>query len=132
MRVNGGVLFYKLMAKIKIDNIKINKRLRKDVGSLEDLKNSIQHIGLLHPIVVDENYNLIAGFRRLLAYKELGEKEIEANVIKIKDSLRGEYDENVIRKNFTPSEAVAIWETIESHQGEKGLPRPNWAEERRQ
>ena len=69
---------------MQINKIKINKRFRKDLGELESLKKSIQEIGLLQPIVVDEQNNLIAGYRRLSAFKELGKKEIDVKIIKIK------------------------------------------------
>ena len=110
---HGAILVY-----MKISNIKVKERFRKDVGSLEELKNSIKDIGLLQPIVIDENKILICGERRLLACKELRMKEIDVNVVNIKDILRGEYDENVVRKNFTPSESVAIWGAMESYQGQ--------------
>jgi len=109
-------------ALMKISDIKIGKRFRKDMGDLEGLKNSISELGLLQPIVIDENNNLIAGYRRLLAHQELGIKDIQTNTIKIENVLRGEFDENTIRKNFTPSEGVAIWGALESYQGKKGLP----------
>uniref|UniRef100_A0A6H1ZHE2 ParB-like N-terminal domain-containing protein n=1 Tax=viral metagenome TaxID=1070528 RepID=A0A6H1ZHE2_9ZZZZ len=105
---------------MKISHIKIKNRFRKDIGSLEELKNSIKELGLLQPIVIDEKNHLIAGMRRLLACKGLGMKDIAVNQIKIQDALRGEYDENVIRKNFTPSESVAIWEAMESYQFKRG------------
>lgn len=107
---------------MKISDIKIGNRFRKDIGNLESLKNSIKELGLLQPIVIDEKNNLIAGYRRLMAFKELNKIDIPVNVVNIKDILRGEYDENTIRKNFTPSEAVAIWKAMESYQGQKGLP----------
>lgn len=105
---------------MQINKIKVNKRFRKDLGELESLKQSIQKIGLLQPIVVDEQNNLIAGFRRLSAFKELGKKEIDVNVVNIENAVQGEYDENIIRKNFTPSERVAIWDSIENFQFKKG------------
>lgn len=105
---------------MEINKIKVGKRFRKDIGELETLKTSIEEIGLLQPIVVDEKDNLIAGQRRLIACKELGMKNIKVNVVKIEDALRGEYDENVIRKGFVPSEEVAIWEAMESKQFQKG------------
>ncbi|MHA1210848.1 MAG: MT-A70 family methyltransferase [Candidatus Heimdallarchaeota archaeon] len=98
---------------MEINKIKIRKRFRKDIGELETLKNSIKEIGLLQPIVVDEKNNLIAGQRRLLACKELGWKEIDVNVVKINDILKGEYDENVVRKQFLPTEMIAIKKAIE-------------------
>jgi len=103
---------------MEIEKIKIGNRFRKDTGSLEELKDSIKEIGLLQPIVIDEDNNLIAGERRLLAFKELGKKEIDVNIINIKDSLKGEFDENVVRKGFSPSELVAIWQAMDSRQGQ--------------
>ena len=64
-----------------ISKIRVGKRFRKDIGELETLKNSIQEIGLLQPIVVDEKNNLIAGQRRLMACKELGWKEIDVKIV---------------------------------------------------
>jgi len=101
---------------MEINKIKIGKRFRKDIGDLSDLKKSIEEIGLLHPIVIDENNTLIAGRRRLEVFKQL-KRDIPVTKISIKDILKGEYDENTCRKNFVPSEAVAIWETLESKQG---------------
>jgi len=101
-----------------ISNIKIGKRFRKDIGNLASLKKSIEEIGLLHPIVVDEKGNLIAGFRRLKVFQELKRDDIPVTEIHIENVLRGEFDENSIRKDFVPSEAVAIWNALESYQGQ--------------
>lgn len=106
-----------------ISDIKIGNRFRKDIGDLSELVNSIKEIGLLQPIVIDEKNNLIAGFRRLRAFKELGYDDIPVNIVKIENALRGEYDENAIRKNFTPSESVAIWNAMEKPKGGAGKTR---------
>ena len=105
---------------MKINNIKIKNRFRKDLGNLESLKKSIQEIGLLQPIVIDEQNNLIAGYRRLCAFQELRKTDIDVNIVNIINALQGEYDENVIRKSFVPSEAVAIWNAIEKKSGGLG------------
>jgi len=102
---------------MEINKIKVGKRFRKDLGDLSTLKESINKVGLLQPIVIDENNNLIAGERRLISCKELGIKDIIVNQINIENTVVAECDENVIRKNFTPSESVAIWEAIDNHQG---------------
>lgn len=96
--------------------ITIGKRFRKDLGDLEDLKKSIQEIGLLHPIVVNENNELVAGQRRLEVCKQLNYKDIPVTVINLKELVRGEYDENTIRKDFIPTEKVAIYEAMESYE----------------
>jgi len=114
---------------IEINKIKIGKRIRKDLGDLTSLKNSIREIGLLHPVVIDEENNLIAGLRRLMVYKSLTREKIPCTKINILEILQGEIDENEERKNFTPSEATEIWESIEKRKGnqykvERGnLPR---------
>lgn len=95
---------------IDIDQIKIKKRIRKNIGDLETLKNSILKHGLIYPIIIDKNKNLIAGFRRYQALKEIGYKEAEVKVISTENKktlLEIELDENNVRKSFTRSEANA-------------------------
>ncbi len=43
---------------IDIDQIKIKKRIRKNIGDIETLKNSIIKHGLIYPIIIDKNKNL--------------------------------------------------------------------------
>ncbi|MCD2349900.1 ParB N-terminal domain-containing protein, partial [Borreliella americana] len=72
------------------------------------LKNSIIKHGLIYPIIIDKNKNLIAGLRRYQALKEIGCKEVEVKVISIENKktlLEIELDENNVRKSFTRSEA---------------------------
>jgi N6-adenosine-specific RNA methylase IME4 len=97
---------------IKISDIKIGNRLRKKVTDIESLANSIANIGLLHPIVIDENNNLIAGFRRIKAYEYLGRTEIPYRCVNIKNALKGEYDENVERAQFALEDIAEIYEEI--------------------
>lgn len=48
--------------------------------------------------------------------------EIKQEYIKfLRRDKQIEVAENIIRKNFTPSELVEIWKTIESHQGKKNF-----------
>lgn len=105
-----------------INKIKIGKRIRKDVGDLKDLVNSINTLGLLHPVVVDKNNNLIAGYRRIKAFEALKKKDVPVTVIDIQNIIKGECDENCVRKDFTPEECVDIWSALENHQGERELP----------
>jgi site-specific DNA-methyltransferase (adenine-specific) len=112
--------------KLQISKIKIGERFRKDFGNLEPLKKSIQEIGLLHPVVVNEDNVLVAGERRLRSVQELGWDEVpitRINKSEIKERLekvvKGEHDENVVRKDFLTTEAVAIWKAMESYQGQQ-------------
>ncbi|NCS94378.1 MAG: ParB N-terminal domain-containing protein, partial [Leptospira sp.] len=65
------------MAKLKISDVNIGKRVRTDYGDISALAASIQRYGLLHPIVIDDKNNLIAGERRLRAHIKLGKTDIE-------------------------------------------------------
>ena len=52
----------------------------------------------------------------------------------LKDLVRGQADENMVRKDFTPSEAVAVWQAMESYEferDEKGQFRRSDSEHRR-
>jgi len=69
----------------KISEIKIGKRFRKDLGDIDALAQSIKEIGLLQPIIITKNNNLIAGLRRIEAYKKLGRDEIPVFIAKIGD-----------------------------------------------
>lgn len=92
---------------LKISEVQIGQRVRDEYGDMESLGNSIKEHGLLHPIVVDSNYNLIAGCRRLLACERIGLKEIEAKVladISEKELRVLELEENIRRKDLTELE----------------------------
>jgi len=98
---------------VSIDSIKIGERFRKDLGDLKGLTDSIKEVGLLHPIVVDQDFNLISGQRRLEACKLLGWKKIPVNIVPLRDLMKGEFHENAVRKDFTLPEMVAIKRALE-------------------
>lgn len=99
--------------KVAIADIQIRDRFRRDMGDLPALAKSIEQEGLLQPIGITEGNRLVFGERRLSACRDiLGRKEIEARVVKVSSIIAGEYAENEMRKDFTPSERVAIAEAI--------------------
>lgn len=67
--------------KIKVEEIVVTERIRQDIGSLELLTDSIQKVGLLNPILVNSEHQLLAGLRRLEACKKLGWTEIDATIL---------------------------------------------------
>lgn len=87
-------------------------RIRKDAGDIAALENSISKVGLLNPIVIDEKNRLVAGYRRLMACRNLGWREIEVSVVNydgdVLKMLDAEVDENFMRKDFTPEEIMSI------------------------
>lgn len=101
------------MPNIKIDQVVIGDRFRKDLGDIGSLAASMADLGLLQPIVIDQENRLIAGHRRLEAAEQLGWTEIPVNVINLADIVKGEVAENLIRKDFTASEIAAIKKALE-------------------
>ncbi len=101
---------------VRISEIQIKKRIRKDSGNIKELAESMNVHGLMNPIVLTRDYQLIAGFRRLESAKKLGWENIEANIIdaptKIK-KLEMEIEENIHRKDFTPEEIVDAYTKLE-------------------
>ncbi|MDY8095825.1 ParB N-terminal domain-containing protein [Paenibacillus polymyxa] len=94
---------------IDINKIKVSDRIRKDFGGIEELARDIEQNGLINPIVVTPDYQLIAGERRLRAHQFLGRSEVTVRVMEIKDfehQLQLEISENEHRKEFTFSERV--------------------------
>ncbi len=96
-----------------ISEIVILERFRKNLGDLIPLEKSIHKLGLLHPIVVSENNELIAGQRRLVACKNLEWEEVPVTVINIQKLRDGEIDENQIREDFTSDEQIGIADYVE-------------------
>ena len=50
-------------------------------GSIADLKTSIADVGLINPLTIDQNRNLLAGRRRFQAISELGWAEVDCHVL---------------------------------------------------
>ena len=92
--------------------IRVRNRVRKDVGDLSALKESITSVGLLQPLVVDADGLLVAGWRRLRAVQELGWTEAPTVIAEnLKDArlrLLAERDENVCRVPMTGHELSAL------------------------
>lgn len=107
----------------ELDKIKIGARHRKDLGDVDALAASIQDVGLLHAIVVTDELQLVCGRRRLEACRRLGWQEIPIRVVSLPALLLAERDENTIRKDFTPSEAVAIGGALEQYERERAKER---------
>ena len=101
---------------VLIKDIKIKKRVRKDLGDLEMLKDSLKRFGLMNPITINSQNELVAGHRRLEAAKALGWTSIDAVQVDTKDKLlllELELEENVQRKPFTDDELYDGYEALE-------------------
>ena len=70
-----------MLMKLRITDIDIGNRIRHEVGDLSKLKESIVSVGLLNPVIINSNNELLSGLRRLEACRQLGWNEIEVRVI---------------------------------------------------
>lgn len=114
---------------IPIDSIIIRERTRKDFGDINSLAESISTVGLLQPVVINENNELIDGQRRIKAYKQLGKTEIPYYQVNLERIIIGEFYANTNRKDFTSTERVKISNAVEEffrkYSRNAGRPRSN-------
>lgn len=115
---------------IPLDRITVSGRTRKEMRNIASLANSIEHRGLLQPVVVrpeGTGFQLVAGGRRMEAMRSLGRIEIDANVAESLadelEALLAEGEENTEREPFTPTEAVEHAERIRAVEEERAAER---------
>ena len=92
-----------MLKEIPVASVRVGERLRSlDSNKVLELMDSIDALGTIHPISVDEDLTLICGAHRLQACKELGKKKIEAKIYEENDLLNRwmEIDENLVVNNL--------------------------------
>jgi len=107
---------------VDIKDIIIHDRAREDVGDIEDLKSSIQRFGLFSPIIITPSNELIAGYRRLTACKELGLTTIptmSTSEATKDDLLMIELMENTTRKDFEWHEELLLTKKLHTYWKDK-------------
>jgi ParB/RepB/Spo0J family partition protein len=100
---------------VKLEEITVGDRFREDYGDVESLVESIRDKGLVQPISIDSDYNLLAGGRRLRAATELELKTVPAIIREVEgeiDSREIELIENTLRKDFSWTERAALEKRI--------------------
>ncbi len=94
---------------VLISTIQIPDRVRKDLGDLQPLMDSLQRCGQLNPVTVTREMVLVAGRRRCEAASRLGWRMIDATVVDGINEIRRleiELEENLHRKDFSPEELL--------------------------
>jgi hypothetical protein len=95
------------MSKLPIAEIIVRPRVRSDLGNISEFAEDIKNRGMLHPVIVNQNRELVAGYRRLQVAVSLGWTEIPVTIIPTEPSL-AQFDmqlaENMKRKNLNPLE----------------------------
>lgn len=99
---------------MKLSEIK-NTKPRREHGDIKPLAESIKREGLLQPLVVNQNNELICGRRRFEALTILGWKNAPFYRIKTisrADKFRKAVDENIQHKDLLLSEKASIAEQL--------------------
>jgi len=84
----------------QLSDIKRNSEYLRHGTDVDTLKKSIESIGLINPLTINKENELLAGSRRFQAIQELGWKEVDVHVVD-RDLLQQELisiDENLVRE----------------------------------
>lgn len=94
---------------VRVGDVRVGENYsREELGNISTLKQSIYEHGLQQPIIIDTDNNLVAGFRRFEAVRQLGHETVMA-VVTEADNAMVNFIENLERENLTfYEECVAI------------------------
>jgi ParB family chromosome partitioning protein len=105
---------------VDVKDIKTGRNYRRDFSDIIELAKDIEDHGLLQPLVINEDLELLAGERRLKAIKYLEWSQVECNMIKGDEQMQHEITlvENLQRKDTNPIEdGTAFKSYIKNHGG---------------
>jgi len=94
------------LKEINLSEIKINNKYLRVDTNIDDLVKSIEKVGLINPLTINEKNELLAGGRRYSALKELNIETVKVLVVKL-NNLEQELisiDENLVRKELNKIE----------------------------
>lgn len=108
--------------------VKRDERQRRELSNIENLADSINRVGLIHPLVITRDMELVAGERRLSAIKSLGwtsvpvqyTDEVEASVL---EAI--ELEENIKRQDISWQDQVRA---VAKYHEIRGANVPNWTQ----
>ena len=94
---------------VPVDDVVVKLRLRQPCNDkVNEIAESISQIGLVNPITIDKNNNLLCGYHRYLSYKQLGYNTIPSIIKDVNDNFSElvEVDENLKRNELNHIEAA--------------------------
>lgn len=105
-------MFLAKSARVDINSIVVADRQRTEIDEdkLNALMSSIKAIGLINPVLIDSENNLIAGERRLRACIKLGWEKIDVrynNTLDVKEKQLIELEENIKRVDLSWKDQVS-------------------------
>jgi len=99
-------------------HVKRDERQRRELSDIDVLADSINRLGLIHPIVVTRDFELVAGERRYTACTRLGWTAIPVQYVDELDPLKLEaieLEENIKRQDISWQDqvnAVSRWHSL--------------------
>jgi ParB/RepB/Spo0J family partition protein len=116
---------------IPIDSITVlrEERQRRVIDDIDSLTASIKEIGLIHPLVITRDGNLVTGERRFNAVRKLGWTHVSAQYVDELDNATLsliELEENIRRKDISWQERTLA---IEKYHRLKREADPSWTQE---
>ena len=108
------------VVRVALDRIDVSSEVNRmdiDASKVDELAASIEQVGLLQAVLlrpVGERFEMVAGYRRLLAFQKLKADEIDAVVMKMSDEEAAiiRATENLARENLTPLEEAFIFSNL--------------------
>lgn len=91
-----------------VENIRIQGNRYQDLNEdvVDQLRSSIEEVGLMSPVTLTQNGTLVSGLHRLTALVRLGHKSIPAILVE-EDAIKNDIeqiDENLVRQTLTFTE----------------------------
>lgn len=109
---------------VPLDKIHWKQRYRVDLGDIEGLTESIRDKGVLQPVTLSPDFELLAGERRVTAARLAGLTEIPALIRTRADDIDArevELLENIARKDFDWAERSLLVKEIDRLCREKNI-----------
>jgi ParB family transcriptional regulator, chromosome partitioning protein len=122
------------VVQVPLKRIKVSTRLRAtDEDKVNDLAESIEGIGLLHPITVSQHgewFHLLSGMHRLEAFRQLKRQTIPATINDSDPLIEEliEVEENLVSSRLTSideSRFIVRWEEILESLGKRAASGDN-------
>jgi len=115
---------------VPLDDITVrrDKRQRRALEDINVLADSIRRLGLIHPIVVTRELELVAGERRYMACTELGWSHIPIQYVDEAEpaKLRAiELEENIKRQDISWQDQV---QAISEYHQIRAVETPDWTQ----
>jgi ParB family chromosome partitioning protein len=98
--------------KVKVSTLKHHPKNKEiyTLSSIEELMESISEVGLLQPLIIDSQNQIISGNRRFESVKRLGWKEVKVEVKEVKEG-----DEELLLIHFNRQRIKSFKELINEY-----------------